>query len=143
MSLFSNTHAKRTTAFVVLLAWLFAVVSGIANACMLEAPGPASHVATAQGHAALPGQAEVGALDDHHGGSGTSKESCLKVCDEGSKAPVKLHTGFDLTDPGIAPLVAIVWNASAAIASVPSLRFDPQPPLGGPSLRVRYSRLAL
>ena len=34
----SNTRAKRHTAFMVLLAWRFALASGIANACSLETP---------------------------------------------------------------------------------------------------------
>ena len=37
MKLFPNTRAKRNTAFMVLLVWLFALASGVANACLLEA----------------------------------------------------------------------------------------------------------
>ena len=120
---------------------MFAVASGVANACLLEATGPHSPAATSHVPAALLGDA--GAVDDHHDQSGTSKESCLKVCDDGSKAPVKLHTAFDLTDPAMAPLVATVWNAAASVVSGACPRVDLQPPIGGLPLRVRYSRLAL
>lgn len=141
MSFFSTSRTKRTTAFVVLLVWLFAVASGVANACLLEEPGPHPHLAT--GHAPAVLDDDAGVVGDHHNDSDTSKESCLKVCDDGSKAPVKLHTGFDLTDPGMAPLVAIAWSAAAPVVTGPSPRVDLQPPIGGPPLRVRYSRLAL
>jgi len=141
MRLISNTRAKRSTAFVMLLVWVFAVASGVANACLLEAPGSDSHLGTGHVPDVSAGVAE--AADDHDDDSVTSKESCLKVCDDGSQAPVKLHTGFDLTDPGVAPLVAVVWNSTAPVVWGHSSRVDLQPPIVGPPLRVRYSRLAL
>ena len=147
MNLFSNPRAKRSTAFVVLLVWLFAVASGVANACLLEGPGTHSHSAVAgsakTGHAPALLAGHVGAVDGHDDDSDTSKESCLKVCDDGSNAPVKLQTGFDLTGPGMAPLVAVVWNAAAPVVSGPCRRVDLQPPIVGPPFRIRYSRLAL
>ena len=139
MNLFSNTRAKRTTAFVVLLVWLFAVASGVANACLLEGPGTHSHSAAAG--AAKAGHA--GAVHGHDDDSDTSKESCLKVCDDGSIALVKVQTGFDLTDPGMAPLVAIVWSAAVPVVSMRLRPVDLQPAIVGPPFRVRYSRLAL
>jgi hypothetical protein len=147
MNLFSNRRAKRSTAFVVLLVWLFAVASGVANACMLEGPGTHSLIAAAgsakTGHAPAALAGHRGVNDGHDDDSDSSKESCLKVCDDGSNAPVKLQAGFDLTDPGVAPLVAIVWNAAAPVASGPCRRIDLQPPIVGPPFRIRYSRLAL
>ncbi len=147
MNLFSTTRAKRSTAFVVLLVWLFAVASGVANACMLEGPGTHSLSAAAgpadTGHAPAALTGHRGANDGHDDDSDTSKESCLKVCDDGSNAPVKLQAGFDLTDPGMAPLVAILWNAAAPVVSGPCRLADLQPPIVGPPFRVRYSRLAL
>ena len=147
MNLFSNPRAKRTTAFVVLLGWLFAVASGVANACLLEGPGTHSHSAAAgpakTGHARALLAGHVGAVDGHDDDSDTSKESCLKVCDDGSIALVKLQTGFDLSDPGMAPLVAMGWNAAAPVLSAPCRLVDLQPPIVGPPFRVRYSRLAL
>ena len=38
--------AKRHIVFVVLLTWLFALASGVANACLLEALGTHGHDAT-------------------------------------------------------------------------------------------------
>ena len=147
MNLFSNTRAKHTTAFAVLLMWLFAVASGVANACLLEGPGTYSHIGATEssrtGHAPAALAGHRGTNDGHDDDSDSSKESCLKVCDDGSNAPVKLQTSFDLTDPGMAPLVAIVWNAAAPVVSGICRLDDLQPPIVGPPFRVRYSRLAL
>ena len=147
MNLFSNTRAKRTTAFVVLLVLLFAVASGVANACLLERPGTHSHIAAAgpatTDHAPAVLAGHMGTVDGHHDDSDTSRPSCLKVCDAGSNAPVKLQSGFDLTDPGMAPVVSIVWNAAVPVVSGPCRMFELQPPIVGPPFRVRYSRLAL
>lgn len=150
MKPFSNKRTKRSTAFAALLVWLFALASGVANACLLGAPGIPSHARThaaeagfetTRAPAALAGHAKVADRNDDD--SDAPKESCLKVCDDGSKALGKLQTGPDLTDPGMAPLVAVVWNAAAPVASAPSRIDDPQPPIVGRPFRVRYSRLAL
>ena len=82
-------------------------------------------------------------LDDHDDDLDVSRESCLKVCDDGANAPVKLQTGVDLTDPGLAPLVVTIWTTATPVVSVPS-RFDIlQAPIAGTPFRVRYSRLTL
>jgi hypothetical protein len=147
MKPFSNNRTKRSTAFVALLVWLFALASGMANACLLEAPAPHSHAGadgySVAGHApaALAGHSD--SIDDHDDDSDAAKESCLKTCNEGSNAPVKLQTGFDLTDPGPAPLIATVWSVATPVVSAPCRLDDLQPAIVGPPLRVRYSRLAL
>jgi hypothetical protein len=147
MRLFSNTRARRSAAFVVLLVWLFAVASGIANACLLEAPGTHSRVAetglaeTVHAPAELAGHA--GAAYSHDDDSGNAKESCLKVCDDGSKTPVKLQSGLDLADPGTAPLLAITWGAATPFVSGSCHLAEMQALFVGPPVRVRYSRLAL
>ena len=88
MKLFSNTRAKRNTAFVALLAWLFALASGVVNACQLEARETHSHVAVtgSQAHAHVPtesaGHGVALASDDDD--SDTSKTPCLKCCCDGS-----------------------------------------------------------
>jgi hypothetical protein len=37
MKLFFDTRTKRRATFVVLLVWLFALASGVANACLPQA----------------------------------------------------------------------------------------------------------
>lgn len=120
----------------------------MANACLLETPDKHSHVAAGQHsstHRAHADHALVGdtvAIDDD-GDSDAAKESCLKACDDASNAPVKLQTGIDLTDPGLAPLIVSAWNAAPPIAPVSSRFEDLQVPGAGPPLRLRYSRLTL
>ena len=150
MNLFSSTRTKRRTAFAVLLVWLFAVASGVANACLLEvseAPGTHAHSATSgsarMGDPAAVSAGHLEAGDGHDDDSRTSTPSCLKVCDDGSNALVRLQAGVDLTDPGMSPLVAVVWNAAAPVVSGPCWRVNEQPPPAGPPFRDRYCRLAL
>ncbi|NDP48357.1 MAG: hypothetical protein GZ085_08195 [Sulfuriferula multivorans] len=148
MKPFSNTRAKRNTAFVVLLVWLFALASGVANACLLEARGTHSHgssVAYSSATEAAFGisAGHAGAIASHDAGSGASKALCLKVCDDRSQSLLKQQSGFDLTDPGRAPFVVLVWIAATPVVSAPSRVDDLQPPAPGPPIRVRFSRLAL
>lgn len=147
MKLFSNTRAKRNTAFVVLLMWLFALASGVANACLLEARVTHSHVATAgysgttHASAILPGHA--GAVAGHDYDSYTAKAPCLKVCDDGSQSLAKQDLTVAQTDPGPAPLVAVLWSAAAPIGSALRRMDAMQPAAPGLPIRVRYSRLTL
>jgi len=146
MKLSSNTRAKRITAFVVLLVWLFALASGVANACLLGARGTHGHgttVSTSETPTASAISAgHVGAVASHDAGSGFPKAPCLKVCDDGSQSLVKQQATFDLTDPGLALLVAVVWTAAVPAVAAPRRMDDLQPTPGLP-IRVRYSRLAL
>ena len=151
MSPFSTNRAKRHTAFVTLLLWLFALASGMVNACLLDTPGTHSHTVTGGFVETLPAVAvAVAALkghesthDDHDDDLGTAKESCEKTCDDGSNAPVKLQTDPHLTDLGPALLVAILWNATTPVVLASSPRDSLSPPIAGPPVRVRYARLTL
>lgn len=147
MKPFSNHRTKCNTAFAMMLVWLFAMASGMANACLLERPGTHAHT-TKSGHLEAAGSLRTfaghsAAVDDHDDDSDAARESCLKTCDDSSNAPVKLQIGSDLSDPGGAPLVAIVWNATTKITSTSFSLDDVQPPIVGPPFRVRYSRLTL
>lgn len=146
MKPFSHQRTKRNTTFVALLVWLFALASGMANACLLEAPGKHSHAAAA--HSSEPPHTHViggdaAAVDDDVGDQDGSKESCLKVCDDGTNAQVKLQASVDLTEPGLAPLPVFAWNTETSAVSVSSLYDILQVPIVGPPFRVRYSRLTL
>ncbi|SFC25517.1 hypothetical protein SAMN05216344_11284 [Polaromonas sp. OV174] len=147
MKLFSNTRAKRSTAFMVLLVWLFALASGVANACLLEARQTHSHIATAvfseaAAHASVivPGHAGAVAdgVDESH-----FKAPCLKVCDDGTRSLPKQDSTVAQIDPGPAPLVLVLWNTVAPV--VPTLRHMDvkQPATPKLPIRVRFSRLAI
>ncbi|MDO8264425.1 MAG: hypothetical protein Q7T21_14550 [Gallionella sp.] len=147
MKLFSNTRARRSTIFMVLLVWLFALASGVANACLLEARQTHSHVATAASseaaaHASviLPGHtgAVADGVDEPH-----FKAPCLKVCDDGTRSFPKQDSTVAQTDPGPAFLVLVLWGRVAPV--VPTLRQldEEQPTTPGLPIRVRFSRLAI
>ena len=136
MKFFAHTRSKRHTAFVVLLVWLFALASGVANACLLQTQELQSNLpAQLAGH--------LGASSGHHDDADNTKESCLKVCADGTHSLVKVPSGVDHTDPGPAPLVTILWTESTLEISVPRRLDDLAIPIAGPPFRVRYSRLAL
>lgn len=146
MKPFPNTRAKRT-AFVVLLVWLFALASGVANACLLEARGTYAHVltvglsGTVHTPFVLPGHA--GAVADHDNDSHAAKAPCLKTCDDGTHTVPKQDLTADQTDPGPAPLLSVLWTAAAPAVATPSRMDDVQPAALERPIRVRYSRLAL
>ena len=45
---FFNTRVSRTSAFAMLLVWVLALISGVANACLLEALGAVAHAGTTE-----------------------------------------------------------------------------------------------
>lgn len=147
MKFFANTRIKRNTAFVVLLVWLFALASSVANACFLQTDRPHSVAAkelappTSRAAAELP--AQLGTNAGHHDISDSTKESCLKVCDDGTHTLPKAYSVVDHDDPGPAPLVTTLWTGSLHVVSAPRRVHDSAVPVVGPPLRVRFSRLAL
>lgn len=86
MKFIPTRRAMRSTAFVVLLMWLFALATGVANACLLEVSA-ARHDGgvTASAEVIVPGrlagdaQATAGCSDD----SSTSEAPCLTASDDG------------------------------------------------------------
>ncbi|MBC7954680.1 MAG: hypothetical protein H7Y33_02255 [Cytophagales bacterium] len=146
MPFFFSPLAKRSTAFVVLLVWIFALGSGVANACLLEAPGQHSRATSGSerhDHApdALAAHSHEAAVHDDD--PGTSKESCLKACDDGSHTLLKAYAALDHADPGSAPLVTTLWATGVPVVLGFSRVDGLQVPIVGPPFRVRYSRLAL
>lgn len=147
MKFFADIRTKRNTALAMLLVWVFALASGVANACFLNEPG---HDSTAvKGSAARAKQAPAelvadrGATAAHHDDAANTKESCLKVCEDGKHSLLKATAGVDQADPGPPPLVTTLWTGSMAFVLAPRRLNDLAIPILGPPLRVRYARLAL
>lgn len=147
MKFFGNTRIKRNTSVVMLLVWLFALASGVANACFLETDKPhsvaAKESAPPTSHAAAEHPGQLGTHAGHHDVSDSTKESCLKVCNDGTHSLPKAYSGVDHNDPGPAPLVTTLWTGSMQVVSSPRRVDESAVPIGGPPLRLRYSRLAL
>ena len=147
MRFFADARTKRNTAFAMVLVWVFALASGVANACSLETPGhhstalKGSAATTIQAHEKL--VAHVDAPAGHDDDSDSDKESCLKVCDDGTHTLPNASSGGNHTDPGPAPLVATLWTGSPHVVATPRRLDDLAIAIVGPPFRVRYSRLAL
>lgn len=147
----SNHQTRRRTAIAMLLVWLFVLASGVVNACALQDTGTHDHarpdetVAVALSTATIGITAgHLGIVASHDGDSDPSTPPCLKACDEGTHSLLtKAPSGTDLTDPGLAPLTAIVWIALPSVDAVPRRDIDAQPPPSGPPARLRFSRLTL
>ena len=151
MKRFLNSRIKHTTTAVILFAWLFALASGIANACLLESGTwhtlPHSHAAgieeSPHTHAAteLPEQAsDIAGNTDQ---SPSTRALCLDACDDRTHALVKQDASPD--QPHLAPLtvVAIVWLATQPMASTARLQRDNHAEPFDVPIRIRYSRLTL
>lgn len=144
---FSTNRTKRNAAFFAMLVWLFALVSGVANACLLEARGSSPSIAsagaitTADAPAMVAGDAS--AVAGHGHDSDTSKAPCLKVCDDESRSLPKQESGAAQTDPGPAPLFTVLWIAATGVGAPPVRVDDLHPLASGLPLRLRYVRLTL
>lgn len=146
MNHFLNRRSKRNTAFALLLVWLFAVASGIANACVLKTHGDHAGVVATEAfeavhaHSALVAQTVAAEHDDE---LDVSKAPCLKVCDDGTKLLIKQQTSLDLDDPSPVFPVSVLWTAVIPVVTFPGQRDGLQAIAHGPPIRVRYSRLTL
>lgn len=148
MKPFSNTQRKRNTALVMLLLlllWLFAVSSGIVNACVLEPHGTDAHLAgvyrSTHATAAMAGHAETSV--DHDYPLDDSMAPCLKICDDSSQALIKLKAFFALADRGHALTDSMVWAAAIQVVSAHRHMDSSPTAISEPPVRMRYCRLAL
>ena len=147
MKLFSSPFAKRSTAFLALLVWVFALASGVANACLLEVRGTHGHLTDAAGPEAVVtlrvSAGHAGAIVGHDDDADASRAPCLKACEDVAQSLPKQDSQTARADPGPAPLVLVLWTA-ATPALLPFRQMDPvQPAAPELPVRVRYSRLAL
>lgn len=146
MTLITGRHRKRRIAFAMLLVWVFALVSGVANACLTEPRGELAHAGL---HASQPDQPEQAthhahAADQAQHDEHTDLAACHKSCDESSQTLLKqlpklvtpdlqavaVQTYMQASNLHMAP-TALVRAALAAV-------LPPTPPP-----RVQYSRLTL
>ena len=139
-----NSRTKRNSAFVVLAVWLFALASGVANACLIQAREMQAN-GSVSAHSSLAGSGHaistvhVDAIAQHEPGIEASKSQCLKVCDDGSQSLQKQQAGFDLTHPGLAPLLAVAWSTATPVVSALGLGVFHRPPAPGLPISVRLT----
>jgi hypothetical protein len=122
-----QTQRLRRFALHVLLAWLFALATGVVNACVMQSQFPGEQYAVAHGdysHATDADHSMAHEADGHDHGSHASKPPCERCCDDRTalpQQPIKLQTdspsGFWLA----APPAPAVTNLAASQADS---RFD-------------------
>jgi len=142
------SRTKRNTALLVLWVWLFALASGVANACLIQANemrghGPLVEHSSAAEKGHVISVAHIGTISEYGIGLEESKSQCIKVCDDGSQSLPKKQGDLDLTYPVLALPPTVTWaNATGMASALGLVAFQPHP-LPGLPIRVRLSRLAL
>ena len=152
MTTLFTTRANRISAFSMLLIWIFGLMSGMANACLLEAEAPSAVVHTALQQAPRdekytspvkhsPAAAVLETLaqaDDAH----TSKQPCLKVCDDSSRSLPNKYPAVQI-DPGLPIAASVLWSLVEPIDLSYKQPSSTQRVASHVPLRHRLARLAL
>lgn len=148
MKPFLNSRTKHTTTALVLMVWLFALASGIANACLLEgARGTHAHAAGVEqsphSHAATERPEQAFDIVGNTEQSPGTRALCLDACDDRTHAQVKQDGSPD--QPHLAPLavIAIIWLATQPMAWTVRVQRDNHAEPFDVPIRIRYSRLTL
>jgi hypothetical protein len=146
MTLTTSRHHKRNVALAMLLVWVFALLSGVANACLTEPRGETGHASLHASQVDHPAKVAVHpfapdhAQDDEH----PDKAPCQKSCDESSQTLLKQlpkpgTPGLQAAAPPPSTLAIDLQMASAALVRAALAAVAPP----SPPPRVQYSRLAL
>lgn len=146
MTLTASRHHKRSIALTMLLVWVFALLSGVANACLTEPRGELAHAGTQVSQADHPAAAALQPddADQAQHGEHPDKAPCQKSCDASSQTLLKQLPKFDTPDlqalvPATHRQVSDLHMAPAALVRA-ALAAVPPP---SPPPRVQFSRLAL
>jgi len=149
------THRQlRHTACVTLSAWMFALLSGVANACLTQPTAQAEFVSISSqadpvvgGTAGLvtrqielihhPGEDEDDGLGNH-----SAKEGCLKFCADESSAVTKSRVP-QADVPGPIFVASVQWPSAAPVAAASQWPPVERPALVGPPLFIRLLRLTI
>jgi hypothetical protein len=146
----------RHTACVALFAWVFALVSGVANACLLQIVEPDTTIFSLAAGAQTAGCHPVIAPCEHdagtahlHADSGRGepaqhgdKAACLKFCAEESSALAKSKASqADL--PGTVLLVGAPWSPAVQVAVAAQWWLVERPASVGPPIFLRLLRLTI
>jgi hypothetical protein len=130
----------------MLLIWLFALVSGWANACLVQ--GRASAHGWMQAENALAAQPVGGPVHSEHKepadhDSDSARLVCQSVCDDEQSALPKVAAPSipDLGPPTLVPIEA--WSFCIAEAQVPGDRPMAAAPPPEPSVAIRFLRLTI
>jgi hypothetical protein len=145
----TRSRCLRNTVWVTLLGWLFALATGVVNACVLSISSAATLGLFAESHVAHSSQAftdtvhhDRGSVAHHKHGQNSANDSCLKFCDDESSALSKKSTSA--MDPGVALVAALeLPYAVVPIINVGTGLSLQRPTAQGPPLVIRLLRLTL
>jgi len=130
---FTRQQGQRA-ARVALFAWVFALFSGLVNACLIQPVAPLDRQVE---HAHLHAADESGEPDQNSG-----KAGCLKFCADESSALAKskpLHADL----PGPMLLASAHWPAAGPVAVIAPWHLIERPASVGPPLFLRLLRLTI
>lgn len=152
----SSSHCKRSIAMTMLFVWAFALLAGVANACLTEPRGELTHPglssalpdhpvqAPRHSHVADPVAHAAQAAEHHQPDQRPDKAPCLKSCDESAQMLLKQAPKVDTPDLQLVALPSRPWAGELLQApAVPGRALVAALPPPSPPLRVQFSRLAL
>jgi len=146
----------RHTACVTLFAWMFALLSGVANACLTQpkaraAPGSiSSQENPVVGGTSVPVTRQVqhvhhhGASVNQHDGPGghSATQGCLKFCADQSSAVTKTPAP-QAEPPGPVVVASAQWQSASHVAAASQWLHFERPASVGPPLFIRLLRLTI
>lgn len=140
---FHYQHHTRGIARVMIFVWMFALMTSLANACVLSGGAHAASFGHlhAAGHHSDAGI--TGAGSDHDHDSGPAKAACKGFCDLEQGTSLKSHVPAGL-EAGAAPLLhSGLWSTPSprAIPRVSLAAYRELPP--GPPVAIRFPRLTI
>ncbi len=145
----------RRTAGVTLFAWVFALLSGVVNACQIQPYGPGQHSSDVSvAGAPFAGDSRPGAprrieLAHHAAGAehdgpvnDAGEAGCLKFCADESSTVAKGKTAQpDL--PGPVAGVSGLWRSATFFAIAAPGASAERPASQGPPLVIRFLRMTI
>ena len=146
MPLTASRHHRRSVALTMLFVWVFALLSGVANACLTEPRSELAHAGLLASQPHHPAQAahHSHAADQTPHDRHPDKAPCQKSCDESSQTLLKQLPKLDTPDLQAAAFPIYTWVSDLRMAPAAPVRaaLAAVPPPAPPP-RVQYSRLAL
>ena len=144
----------RHTARVTLFAWMFALLSGVANACLIQQNPQgklgsiSSQAGPVAGDTAGPATRQVQHVH-HHGegedgglGNDSAKAGCLKFCADESSAVTKSKAAH-ADVPGPIFVSSVQWQLAAPVAAASQWLPVERLASAGPPLFIRLLRLTI
>ena len=139
-----NRQQLRHTACVALLAWVFALVSGVTNACLVQTVEPGAAALSLPVGTGIGGCESGISLCEHDAGPAHQggKAVCLKFCADESSALAKSKASqADL--PGPVLLTGAPWSSAVQVAAAAQWQAVERPASVGPPIFLRLLRLTI